>query len=348
MIYQIDPIKDQRWSEFVKWHASASVFHTTGWLRALRETYDYEPVVFTTSSPTTDLVNGLLFCRVNSWLTGSRIVSLPFSDHCEPLCDSADDFSLLIHYLRTALEHQHWKYIELRPTNRRFCEMSSAKGFVQTARSFWHLLDLRPGLDQLFGNLHQSSVQRRVRRAESAGLVEKCGTSPALLRDFYSLFTATRSRHGLPPTPYAYFRNLSHYLGESAEIRIAYHEETPIAAVLILRFKETVFYKYGCSDVRFHRFGATPWLLWRTIAAAKSNGAVSFDLGRTEEDNRGLLEFKNHWVPQPQELTYWKFPEFHSFDAATGRKLRMAKRAFSFLPKSLLQLTGRLLYRHVG
>jgi hypothetical protein len=30
----------------------------------------------------------LVFCRVRSWLTGRRSISLPFSDHCEPLVES--------------------------------------------------------------------------------------------------------------------------------------------------------------------------------------------------------------------------------------------------------------------
>ena len=145
--------------------------------------------------------------------------------------------------------------------------------------------------------------------------------------------------------PYAWFQNLSRCLGEAVEIRMAYKSEIPISAVLTLRFKDTLLYKYGCSDIRFKRLGATPWLLWKAIAAAKSNGAARFDLRRTEEDNTGLLEFKNHWVPKPQELTYWRFPEAPS---AEGRKLQAAKRAFSCVPKSMLRLTGRLLYRHVG
>jgi hypothetical protein len=348
VIYQIDPIKDQRWSEFVKRHASASVFHSAGWLKALCDTYGYEPLVFTTSSPTSALANGLVFCRVKSWLTGSRIVSLPFSDHCEPLCDSEDDLAFLMRYLGTAFEHQRWKYIEIRPLNGRLWKVSDIKGFTPTARYFRHLLDLRPTLDELFQNLHRNSVQRRVRRAERAGLVEKCGRSKALLKDFYSLFVATRSRHHLPPMPYSWFRNLVECQGDALDIRLAYKDDVPISAVLTLRFKDTVLYKYGCSSSEFNRFGATPWLLWNAIAAAKSSGAVRFDMGRTEEDNIGLLEFKNHWVPQPQALIYLKFPETLSFDSANGWKLKMAKRVFSFMPKSLLQLTGRLLYRHVG
>ncbi len=41
--------------------------------------------VLTTCAPDAPLTDGVVFCEVDSWLTGRRLVSLPFSDHCEPL-----------------------------------------------------------------------------------------------------------------------------------------------------------------------------------------------------------------------------------------------------------------------
>jgi len=65
----------------------ASVFHSRGWLEALKRTYGYEPIVLTTT-PDGPLSNGLVLCRVKTWLS-RRLVSLPFSDHCDPLLNGA-------------------------------------------------------------------------------------------------------------------------------------------------------------------------------------------------------------------------------------------------------------------
>jgi hypothetical protein len=54
------------------------------------------------------------------------------------------------------------------------------------------------------------------------------------------------------------------------------------------------------------------------------------DLGCTEEDNSGLLAFKNHWAPQPGRLIYWRFPDTPSLDSAERQELKMAKHAFSY------------------
>src|SRR6266851_1576568 len=147
--YQVDPMQDARWAELVERHPRASVFHTAGWLRALQRTYGYEPVAFTTSSPTDDLKNGMVFCCINSWLTGRRLVSLPFSDHCEPLCDSAEDENFLGRYLQNELEKQEWRYIEIRPISGNFGQEGDGIGFVPAATYFLHTLKLRPDLKEV-------------------------------------------------------------------------------------------------------------------------------------------------------------------------------------------------------
>lgn len=345
-IYQVDPIRDRRWADLVQCHPRASVFHAPAWLQTLQSTYGYEPVVFTTSPSTAPLRNGLVFCRVKSWVTGRRLISLPFSDHCEPLCDSADELNFIVRYLQAILERQNWRYVEVRSVDCGLNQSRATNGSLVPA--YWlHVIDLRPDLDDLLRGFDKDSVQRRIRRAERSGLVEKNGRSDSLLRDFYRLFVSTRRRHRLPPTPYAWFKNLLNYQGDALEIRLAYMGQTPVAAILILNFKDTAYYKYGCSDPRFNKLGANPWLLWRAICSAKSRGAVRFDMGRTEEEHASLAAFKNHWVPQPRRLTYWTFPE-DPRRATIGWTRRLGSSFLPLLPNRLLPLTGRLIYRHIA
>src|SRR5712692_30113 len=281
-LYQFDPTQDARWAEFVGNHPNASVFHSVSWLKALQSTYGYEPVVLTTSPPDEELKNGLVFCRVRSWLTGNRLVSLPFSDHCEPLCDSVLELNSLLRHLQTASGNEGAKYVEIRAVNLDFGQAGEGIEFLPSATHSLHILDLRPDVNEIFRNLDKDSIQRRIGRADRAGMVEKYGRSEDLLKDFYSLFVATRSRHRLPPIPYLWFRNLVHCQGEALEICLAYKDKIPVAGILTLNFKSTVYYKYGCSNAQFNRLGAMPWLLWKAAAKAKSNGAAEFDL-RSEE-----------------------------------------------------------------
>jgi lipid II:glycine glycyltransferase (peptidoglycan interpeptide bridge formation enzyme) len=236
--------------------------------------------------------------------------------------------------------------MELRPLDRNFVICSD--GLKPASKYYFHRLSLHSDLEQLFDGFHKDSIQRRIRRADGAGLVEACGRSTDLLDEFYSLFVITRGRHHLPATPRDWFRNLVQCQGDALDIRVAYKNQVPIAAILTMRFKDTLYYKYGCSDARFNQFGAMPWLIWRAIAAAKARGATEFDMGRTELDNTGLLNFKNHWVDQPEYLVYLKFPGASLADSAENWKMALAKKLFSHMPNRLLTITGRLIYRHIG
>lgn len=347
-VYQLDPTQDARWPEFLAGHRRASIFHTVGWLNALRQTYGYAPVVFTTSSPGCELRNGIICCDIKSWLTGHRLVSLPFSDHCEPLVNSSSDLEFLLNSLQAQLESRGWKYLEIRPVDWDLGQMKGSAGFIPASTYFLHLLDLRGDPVDVFENLDKDSVQRRIQHAQRAGLVERFGACEELLDHFYGLFVVTRGRHNVPPVPIAWFQNLIRCQGDALSIRVAYMDRMPVASILTLRFKDVLYYKYGCSDVRFNSLGAMPWLLWKAISNAKDSGALIFDMGRTEENNSGLLTFKNHWVPQPKTLTYWKYPHASFFDSSDGWGTKTAKYIFSHMPARMLTFAGRLIYRHIG
>jgi hypothetical protein len=111
----IDPLTDQRWPEFLSRHPRASVFHTPAWLEALRQTYGYTPLVFTTARPGEALRNGVVFSKVRSWLVRPHLVSLPFSDHVDPLLDDPSELPALLAVLKQGQARGQWRSAELRP-----------------------------------------------------------------------------------------------------------------------------------------------------------------------------------------------------------------------------------------
>jgi lipid II:glycine glycyltransferase (peptidoglycan interpeptide bridge formation enzyme) len=344
-VYQLNPLKDSRWQAFVENHPDGSVFHSTHWLEALSRTYGYEPVVYTTTPPGQSLTNGLVFCRVRSWLSGSRLVSLPFSDHCQPLVD-AQDMAELIDCLKASRHSKRWKYIEFRP----LYPEDTARSPDVTRSEFYSLqvLDLGPSLDTLFGNFHKSCVQRKIHRAEREKLSYEEGRSYELLKKFYDLLLLTRRRHGLPPQPLVWFRNVVACLGNRLLIRLASKDGQPVASIVTIQYKDVLVYKYGCSDSRFNNLGGTSLLFWRAIQDAKRGGLLKYDLGRSETDNSGLVTFKENWGALSKPLEYYRLPAQRPFHLNSGWRSRVARGVFSLMPDTLLAATGRLLYRHIG
>src|SRR5579883_124996 len=110
----INPLTDARWAHFVGSHPDGAIFHTREWLEALRRTYRYEPAAYAIEDGGR-LLSGIPVCRVESLITGSRLVSLPFSDHCQPLIGYPEHFSELIAAIATDARRERLKYFEIRP-----------------------------------------------------------------------------------------------------------------------------------------------------------------------------------------------------------------------------------------
>jgi hypothetical protein len=343
-IYTLDPLRDTRWAEFVERHPRASIFHTPGWLGALERTYGFEPIAFTTSGPFTELRTALLVAAVRSRLTGRRLISLPFSDHCDALVDTPDEMRALTAAVAALLRETNWKYVELRPT-----EPQRPAAAFHAAQTFQlHRLDLQRDTATLFRSLHRDSIQRKVRRAEREGLIYADGRTDDHLEAFRGLLELTRQRHQVPPQPLAWFQNLIDCLGDRLCIRLALTKDgQPAAGILTLMHRDRMVYKYGGSDVGLNALGGVPWLFWKAIEDAKARGAVELDLGRSDTDNVGLIAFKEHLGATGQPLTYWRAPAAAA-RAGGGWTSRMARRAFAKLPGPLQRTAGRLLYRHLA
>ena len=343
-----DPIGDPEWAALLERHPAASIFHTPGWLSALRQTYGYRPFVVSASSGALD--GGLVVCQVNSWWK-RRLISLPFSDHCDPLVSRQGDLLDIVTFLKDCARQTGASFVELRPapggelsferaTER--CELEADSSY------FLHRLHLGAEAADIFQRFHHSSTRRAVRRAERESLTYESGTSNRLLASFYRLLRMTRRRHGLPPQPLAWFRNLIACLGDRVSIHVASKGDQPVASIVTLSFKKTIVYKYGGSDAAHHRLGAVPFLFWKVIQNAKLFGFEQLDLGRSDLEQQGLITFKDHLGAARLPLTYYRYPARQSERLMSRWTSVLARRIFSRLPDPALDAAGRLLYKHLG
>jgi CelD/BcsL family acetyltransferase involved in cellulose biosynthesis len=342
---QLNPLTDSRWLEFLRWQPRASVFHSEGWLRALQQTYGYEPIVFTSSLPGQPLRDAAVFCEVKSWLVRPRLVSLPFSDHTEPLIASKGGLVALTKWLQRGVKDGRWTSIEFRAPR----GWGEWPGFRDGQQFILHNLNLQPSLETLFAGLNKDSTQRKIRRAAREQLRYQEGRSEELLQLFFRLVVVTRRRKALPPPPLAWFRNVLQHLGDQAKIRVARTKQgEPAGAILTLSYKGSMLFKYGASDTRFHNLGTMPFLLWSAIEDAKATGATTFDFGRSDVDHHGLIRFKDHFGAQQRLLKHKVFPADAWEASAHHWKMSVAKKIFERLPDRAMILAGRLLYPHIG
>jgi hypothetical protein len=340
-VYEVNPLQDPRWLALLEQHPRASIFHHSSWIEALRRTYGYVPIVLTTSAPHQPLSNGVLFCHVNSWLTGHRMVSLPFSDHCEPLADS-HELEEILAFVQSEIDRKGLRYVEVRPVS-----PMNAGALRESEEFAFHVIDLRRDQAEIFHSLHKDSIRRKIQRAQREQLAYEQGTGGELLKKFYQLYVLTRRRHGLPPSPFRWFANIADCLGDRAQLRLALKDENPVAAIITLKFGKTMVYKYGASDSHFNNLGGTPFLFWKAIEEAKAQDLHALDLGRSDPSNDGLIRFKNQLGSIRTSLTYWKLP-MSAQPTRSSRRFELARRFLLHAPSSIQIGVGSLFAKHMG
>ena len=338
----IDPLTDPRWRTLVERHPAAGIFHTPEWLSALHRTYRYQTLAYVGLGFHDEIICGIPFCKVRSLITGRRLVSLPFSDHCQPLVSNADELNELLSAVQNDVRRQRLNYVEIRPVS----DDPPIGELQETSQAALHRLDLSCGERALLNGFHKSCILRKLRSEDGLSYAED--RSDRFLAAFYRLLVLTRRRHQIPPQPFAWFKHLRDCMGEGLSVHIALKDQIPVASIVTLSFKRVLTYKYSCSDSAYNADGGTIRLMWRIIRNSAARGAVELDLGRSDLDNPGLITFKNRWGSVQTRLLYFRYPFACKTVISQSPIALAAKRLLTRMPDRLFTAVGGLLYRHVG
>ncbi len=339
----INPIEYPGWDDLLLSQPDYSFFHSSQWARVLHDSYGYQPCYFAVVDHK-KLSACVPVMEVRSALTGTRGVSLPFSDYCIPLVPAAfsldDLFCGLVHYGAEA----GWQTIEMRGGEK------LPRHWPGHSTYYGHTLDLRFPEWALFSNL-RDSTRRNIRKAKREGVTVVVGTGPETTEEFYRLNCITRKAHGLPPQPLYFFKNIhKHVIAKGhGHIALARYNGNSIAGAVYFHFGEKVLYKYGASDRRYLHLRPNDLVMWDAITRYRSQGYASLCFGRTEPENAGLRAFKTGWGATESVLRYALYDmkqEQFLLGISDGRTVSAA--VMRRMPVPLLKFIGRALYRHVG
>ncbi len=340
----IDPRVDARWDRWLDSHPQATVFHTAAWARVLAESYRFEPCYFT--SVAADGTRVLLpMLEVDSWFTGRRGVSLPFSDFCPPLGDAGAGLpDVVFSALRAHARERGWRYIECRGG------LPQTTGARPSLSYFTHDLDLATGEDALFTAFHPA-VRRAIRKAEKSGLTTEVTTSAAAIGEFFRLQELTRRRHGLPPQPIDFFRRMREQILDRGMgfIVLARLNGAAVAGVIFFTLGRGALFKFGASDASYQASRPTNLVLWAAIRECLARGVTHLHFGRNATHHESLRRFKLSWGTREDRIDYVKF-DCRTQQFSTDRSLLNGwqNRVFRRLPLPLSRLAGRILYRHIA
>lgn len=335
------PLEQADWNAQIAEQTASSFFHNQAWAHVLSETYGYKPFYFVGSEP--GAAHSVLpLMEVQSALTGKRAVSLPFTDHCEPLCANKTIFQ---HLFRNAVELgklRGWNYLEFRGGEKFFEETPPLNSF------YGHGLEV-PRDENIFFSQLKSSVRRAIRKAEKSGVRVEISRDFDTVREFYQLHCKTRKRHGAPPQPLSFFRNIhKHVLAKGlGEVILARWKKTPLAGAIFFNDGRSVIYKFGASDEAFQDLRGNNLVFWEAIRWFSRRGIKKMDFGRTSLHNEGLRRFKLGWNAEEKKIHYFRFClKRAKFVSAADDSYGWHNCVFRTLPVFASRMIGQVLYRH--
>jgi lipid II:glycine glycyltransferase (peptidoglycan interpeptide bridge formation enzyme) len=282
--------------------------------------------------------------EVGNPLQGKRGVSLPFSDQCAPLVRNNEYLQVAVQSVIDYGEKNGWRNIEWRD-DRYFAEGTPAWNSY-----YIHDIDLAVDEAALFASFCPNN-RRNIKKAVREGVTVRVEQSLDSLRDFFRLHMITRKRHGVPPQPFAFFKNIHEYImsKNSGIVVSARHNDNVIAASVFFNFGSKAIFKYGASELRYHPLRPNNLVMWEALKFYHHQGLRTMSLARTEVENHGLLRYKRAWGGKESALKYIRYDvKKRTFLPHHQTGAGLSRHVFARTPRSILRLIGRLLYKYVG
>lgn len=345
-VVEIDPLNDPRWSDLESRTPYGSIFTSAKWLRVLQRTYDFA-IRGTAIEDASGRLTGALAHVSISDMRGKRLVSLPFSDYCDPLVADPSVWS----QLASALVQRNI------PLTFRCLQNEAVLGdpsFKQFKDAKWHSVDLTRSLDAIWESVETSS-RRAMRKAQKQGVQIRRAESKKDLRTFYELHAGVRNqKYRMLAQPYSFFDSIwEEFLAEGhGFLLLAEVEGKVVAGTMYLRHGQTIYYKFNASDLEQLQFRPNDLLVWEGIRQAKEDlGCESFDFGLSDSDQEGLLRFKRKFATEEKTIRFMQHRstrwETRTVEAEWSHVLPALTELFTSksVPAGVAEQASSLLYR---
>lgn len=337
-----DPRLISEWDTEVAALPGAEFFHSQAWARVLGDSYGYTPY-YLTARVGTRLTGLLPLMEVDSWVTGRRGVSLPFSDACAAVGNDAATIEQLTDAAWTLGRKHRWRTCELRGGT----ETIAATRAISFHR---HTLDLTPRPEALLQRIDESN-RRAIRKAERSGLQIELSQDWSAVRAFHQLLCATRKRHGLPPQPLRFFAALHRHVIATRKgiVFLARKDGQAVAGAVFLHFGHRALFKFGASFESAQSLRPNNFIFARAIAWHAAAGFKTLDFGRTDLGHEGLRRFKLSWGTDESTVSYVRRDlRSGEFVIRPSGMEGWHNVIFQHLPVFCSRLLGSALYRHLG
>jgi len=208
-----------------------------------------------------------------------------------------------IRYLNNLAKEEKALFIKAEPLNDSVAQFLAKNKFkrskkeIQPARTV--ILDLTQSEDQLLDRLHHKT-RYNIKVAEKNSVVIHPQGWTLRVDNFWKLMKKTVKRDKFSSHPKDYYEKLLNFFSGASEIKtklfLAYHQDKPVAGLILLTHKGTGYYLHGASDYDYRHLMAPYLLHWSVIKFLKQEGFENYDMwGIDSRRWPGVTRFKLGW-----------------------------------------------------
>jgi serine/alanine adding enzyme len=289
---KIEPLSDDlEWNGFVANSPSGSFFHTLAWRDILEKSFGYESAYLVIRDDEDKLVGVCPFFKLKKMFF-QIADSLPDSDICGPLIDEAHK-KAAAYALRDHIDNggcgRNLAYVRIKTQDKELYDCLRTTGSTTDMFSGTMVLDLeKKSQEDLWNTVLSKNHRKHITRFEQDGFITRFGESERDLEKFYVLYALNMKKRGLPPCPYAAFKNIfDSFYPARFNILLTEKEGRCFGAGIFFIYpeKNTLYgWNIGMDKSVGGRYKIQSKIYWEWIKYAHENGYRYLNYGSTPSD----------------------------------------------------------------
>jgi serine/alanine adding enzyme len=370
------------WDDYVLNHPDATHCHLSGWKRVIENAYGHKayyllairsshpgnpinPSNSTNSSnpisPTNSsnrIVGILPLLHIKSFIFGSRLTSMPFLNYGGILADNEEAEVALLGKaieLRQELKADDMELRHIKPisflnssNSSNPIDSSNPSNLITSTHKVRMLLKLPESKEELLKSFG-AKLRSQISRPQKEGMTTTIGGAE-FIDSFYKVFSVNMRDLGSPVHSKKLFKQIYSEFPQNVKLGIVNYQRAPVAAGLILCFRDVVEIPWASSLREFNKFSPNMLLYWSLMEYACNRGFKYFDFGRSTPEE-GTYKFKEQWGAKPMPL-YWQHivSDGHPVPGNDSQKSRFETliRYWKKLPVPVSKVIGPYIRKHIS
>jgi hypothetical protein len=333
----INPLSDERWTEFIAADEQANVHHHPAWLKVLSSHSNLHPQAFC-SIIDGKITQGFLFFTKKN-ISGDTIAVSASCSSTDLFLGNKDGTDDAIRSFLKYIEQTHIFQAEFR-------DPVSSSAVQQIPVGYAHNAVIETCIESISGQT-TAAVSRNIRKSIREGLTYEISDDTDAILDFYRLHVLTRKKLGHPVEPFDFF---TCFYNEIIKTGMGYivsvkKDGLTLSSGLFAGFNKTLTYKFGASNPDYLNHRPNNLMLWGALLEAQKRNFKIFDMGRTDKDNEGLRRFKLSWGCRETLLHYSYYPFIPQNHLLQNANRRILEPLIKNSPPAVSRLTGKLVYK---